>query len=226
MSASSLPEPRWSLPTRIAFRFFFALLVLFYFPFPLTVVPFIAKSWNNATNRLLAGAVRMSFGLMLDITHNGSGDRSIDWVRFGVIAVLGAIITIAWSIVDRKRASYPSLHRWFHVYIRFGLATAMISYGAYKVIPSQFVAASLDRLLKPLGDASPMGLLWSFMGASMPYTIFAGLGELIGGLLLTNRRTALLGALISAAVMSQVVMLNFSYHVPVKIYSSLLLLTA
>jgi hypothetical protein len=64
------------------------------------------------------------------------------------------------------------------------------------------------------------------MGASAAYTIFGGLGELIGGLLLTHRRTALLGALISVAVMSQVVMLNFSYDVPVKIYSSELLLTA
>jgi len=81
-------------------------------------------------------------------------------------------------------------------------------------------------MLEAIGDQSPMGLLWNFMGASAPYTIFGGLGELIGGLLLTNRRTALLGALISAAVMSQVVMLNFSYDVPVKIYSSELLLTA
>jgi hypothetical protein len=64
------------------------------------------------------------------------------------------------------------------------------------------------------------------MGASAAYTIFTGLGELLGGLLLTTRRTALLGALITAAVMVNVVVLNFSYDVPVKIYSSILLLAA
>jgi hypothetical protein len=226
MSESNLPEARWSLPTRIAFRFFFALLVIFYFPFPLTAVPFIAKSWSSATNKLLAAAGRLFFGITLDVTYNGSGDKPIDWARFLVIVVLAVIVTIVWSIADRKRASYPRLHHWFHVYIRFGLATAMIIYGTYKVIPTQFVTPSLERLMEPIGDQSPMGMLWTFMGASVPYTIFGGLGELIGGLLLANRRTALLGALITAGVMSQVVMLNFSYDVPVKIYSSVLLLTA
>jgi hypothetical protein len=71
-----------------------------------------------------------------------------------------------------------------------------------------------------------MGLLWTFMGASVPYTIFTGLGELTGGLLLTNRRTSLLGALITIGVMTHVVMLNFAYDVPVKAYASFLLFTA
>jgi hypothetical protein len=102
----------------------------------------------------------------------------------------------------------------------------MILYGTMKVIPLQFSAPPLDRLMERIGDTSPMGLLWTFMGASPVYTIFSGLGELLGGLLLTTRRTALLGALITAAVMLNVVVLNFSYDVPVKIYSSTLLLAA
>jgi len=226
MSASSSPEIAWSLRTRIAFRFFFSLLVLLNLPFPLSAVPQIARWWNGALNKVIADAGRMFFGVTMDIARNGSGDRPIDWARLLVVAVLAVMITIAWSIVDRRRTNYTALHRWFHFYMRFALATAMITYGAYKVIPSQFVTPSLDRLLEPFGDQSPMGLLWNFMGASAPYTVFGGLGELIGGLLLTNRRTSLLGALITAAVMSQVVMLNYSYDVSVKIYSSILLITA
>jgi hypothetical protein len=80
--------------------------------------------------------------------------------------------------------------------------------------------------MQPFGDASPMGLLWTFMGASVAYIVFAGLGEMVGGLLLTVRRTTLLGALVCIAVMSNVVMLNFSYDVPLKVYSSHLLLMA
>lgn len=225
-AAPSLPEPRWSLPTRIAFRFFFTLLVLVYFPFPLTVVTGAAKWWSGLVNKLVAAAWHALTGVTLVITSNGSGDKLVDWVRLLAFATLALIVTIVWSIADRRRPGYPALQRWFRVYLRFALAVAMISYGAYKVFPSQFVTPALDRMLEPIGDQSPMGLLWNFMGASAPYTIFGGLGELIGGLLLTNRRTTLLGALISAAVMSQVVMLNFSYDVPVKIYSSELLLTA
>jgi len=106
------------------------------------------------------------------------------------------------------------------------LATAMISYGGSKVIKSQFPSPPIGRLLQPFGDASPMGLLWTFMGASTAYTVFAGASEMIGGLLLTVRRTALLGALVTIGVMGNVVMLNFSYDVPVKLYSAHLLAMA
>lgn len=64
------------------------------------------------------------------------------------------------------------------------------------------------------------------MGASAAYTIFAGAMEMLGGLLLTMRRTALLGALISMGVLVNIVALNFMYDVPVKIYSLELLAMA
>jgi hypothetical protein len=64
-----------------------------------------------------------------------------------------------------------------------------------------------------------MGLLWMFMGYSKPYTFFAGLAETLAGVLLFFRRTALLGALLAAAVLTNVAMLNFSYHVTVKLNS-------
>jgi hypothetical protein len=49
---------------------------------------------------------------------------------------------------------------------------------------------------------------------------------MLGGVLLFFRRTTLLGALVGIAVMSHIVMLNFSYDVPVKLYSLHLLAMA
>jgi hypothetical protein len=57
------------------------------------------------------------------------------------------------------------------------------------------------------------------MGTSESYNIFTGAGELLGGLLLTTRRTTLLGELVSFGVLGHVAMLNFSYDVPVKQFS-------
>jgi hypothetical protein len=102
----------------------------------------------------------------------------------------------------------------------------MISYGAAKVIPSQFPRPSVDRLIQPFGDASPMGLLWTFMGASVAYVIFTGAAEMLGGFLLIARRTTVLGALVCIGVLTNVVMLNFCYDVPVKLYSTHLLAMA
>ena len=229
MSASSSPdvEPvRWSLPTRIAFRFFFAFFALA-LPIPL----FFQGPWFMQMSAVFWDAIvppiaKAVFGLQVTQQQNSSGDTTWDWMQLFAIAVISLAITIVWSIFDRKRAAYPRLYVWFRAYVRFSLALVMIIYGTMKVVPLQFTAPSLDRLMQRVGDMSPMGLLWTFMGASPAYTIFSGLGELLGGLLLTMRRTALLGALVTAAVMLNVAMLNFSYDVPVKIFSSLLLLAA
>lgn len=65
-----------------------------------------------------------------------------------------------------------------------------------------------------------MGLLWTFIGASHPYQFCAGAMETLGAALLLFRRTTTFGALMLAAVLANVVMLNFCYDVPVKIASA------
>ena len=102
----------------------------------------------------------------------------------------------------------------------------MISYGLAKVFKTQFPYPTYEMLARTYGESSPMGLLWTFMGMSYSYNLFTGLGEVVGGVLLFFRRTTLLGTLVIIGVMSNVVVLNFSYDVPVKIYATHLLLMA
>src|SRR5688572_11183940 len=118
------------------------------------------------------------------------------------------------------------LYRWLNLYESLALGSTMIGYCAFKVISSQFGPPTLDRLMQPYGESSPMGLLCTFMGASEPYTMFVGAAEMIAGILLFPRKTSTLGALMSVGVLSNVVALNFSYDVPVKLYSSHLLAMA
>src|SRR5205814_673740 len=63
-------------------------------------------------------------------------------------------------------------------------------------------------------------LLWNFMGSSQPYTIFSGLLELSGAVLLIFRRTALVGALLAGAVLTNVLVLDICYDVPVKTFAA------
>ena len=69
-----------------------------------------------------------------------------------------------------------------------------------------------------------MAVLWSSIGASTSYEIFAGCAEMLGGILLLAPRTATLGALVCLADMVQVFMLNMTYDVPVKLFSFHLIL--
>ena len=217
----------WPLPKRILFRFAVAFFVLINFPFPFDVIPIDAleplfQKVSDVPVRFAARFLHVS----VDIRPNGSGDTTYSYVNLLSVFVIAIVVTIAWSILDRRRLRYDKGWIIFRAYLRFVLAVSMITYGAAKVIPSQFPPPTLDRLIQPFGDASPMGLLWTFMGASAAYNIFTGAAEMLGGLLLTMRRTALLGALISMGVLANIVALNFMYDVPVKINSALLLAMA
>ena len=132
--------------------------------------------------------------------------------------------TAVWSVLDRRRTSYPALHRWFVLFVRFALAGQMLVYGFAKAVPLQMSFPNLVTLLEPYGNFSPMGVLWSSVGASQPYEIFAGCLEVLGGLFLLFPRTITLGALFSLADMSYVFTLNMTYDVPVKLLSFHLIL--
>lgn len=215
----------WSPLRRAGFRFVCVYLVVYNLPFPLNILPQGFPPYDNLWSALTLWVGRHVFHRTV-VAPNGSGDTSGGWVQVFMCLAAALLATVLWTVLDRKRPHYDRLYDWLRVYVRFALANVMFSYGAMKIFPNQFSAPSLDRLLEPFGDASPMGLLWTFMGASPAYEIFGGMLEMLGGLLLTTRHTTLLGALVCMGVLSNVVALNFCYDVPVKIFSTHLLLMA
>lgn len=221
----------WSPAARVLFRFAFAYLVVSIFPFPVGSLPYtesLVEPYQKFWDAVVPWVARRVLGIGYEVgtAFNGSGDRTYDYVLAFCVLVLALAATVVWSLLDRRRGDYARLYQWLRVYVRLYLGTTMIGYGAYKVINSQFGRAPMDKLLQPFGDSSPMGLLWTFMSASDAYTAFTGAAEMLCGILLFMRRTTTLGALVCAGVMSNVVMLNFSYDVPVKLYSTHLLLMA
>ncbi len=219
------PGSAWGPVKKLLFRFAFVYLILYSLPFPLYYISDAVDLWYfQMWSPLVRWVGKHVFNVI--VTFHGSGDSTSGYIQVFCFLVISIAVALIWTLLDRKRRDHARLYEWLRVYIRFVLAVTMLEYGASKVFPSQFPAPTTDRLMQPIGDASPMGLLWTFMGASVAYNVFAGLGELVGGLLLTVRRTTLLGALVCIGVMSNVVMLNFSYDVPVKLYSTHLLLMA
>ena len=157
-------------------------------------------------------------------SDTGSGDRTFDWVLLFCLLVIAALATVIWSALDRNRANYVTLYKWFRLCIRLCLAGQMFGYGLAKAVPLQMPYPSLVRLVEPYGNLSPMGVLWASIGSATAYEIFAGCAEMLGGILLLVPRTAMLGALVCLADMIQVFMLNMTYDVPVKLLSFHLML--
>lgn len=222
----------WHPARRFGFRLMVSYFVLYSLPFPFSTIPWVGNHLQQGVRWLwIQGAEVLAapvFGIEgeLFVGPTGSGDTTFDYLLLVMTSALALLVAAVWTLLDRKRTDYRRAAAYVEVAVRYVLGLVMLSYGFAKLIPTQFTVPSLERLLQPLSDFSPMGLLWTFMGFSQPYTIFAGFSEVLGGTLLFFRRTRMLGAMVVVAVMSNVVMMNFSYDVPVKLYSMHLLLMA
>ena len=245
MSEPHTISSTWSFSSKFSFRFFCCFFIIYIFPFPLDSIPFVPEigkinenltAWYNKIFEAYGdlwhaiipwiGAKVLHISYPITIFTNGSGDTTYDYVTlltFFSLSLLGALV---WSLLDRNRRSYDRGYYWLRVLVRYYLGYTMLIYGFIKIFHLQMPSPYLSQLVQPLGDKSPMGLAWTFMGYSKAFSAYTGWGEVIGGLLLFWRRTTSLGALISVIVMSSVVAMNYSFDIPVKIYSSILFIGA
>ena len=235
-SANSDPElPSWTPLTRLAFRFAFCYFTLYAFccgnatvweMIPRiggTIEIWMAKPfWRTA--QWLGPRLFHLQGVSTTLHMSGSGDRPLDWIALGILFSVSVIATLVWTALDRKRMEYRKLQRWFRFALRLTLAYAMLYYGLPKLLPQQMPPPSLAVLNEPVGNTSPMTLLWTLIGLNPVYEMICGAVEVCGGFLLIFRRTALLGALLTAVSMSNVVLYNFCFDVSVKQYAAHLLL--
>ena len=231
-TATSAPS-QWPWVGKLGFRWLWSYLILAGLGFPLGWIPFgvtraLGQWYLDATIALSRWTQIHLLGIEspLPFAFTGSADTLERYASRLALLILAAVITAAWTLLDRHRPNYSRLSEWLQTWLRFNVATIILGYGFAKLFQTQFSVPSLERYVQPLGEFSPMGLLWTFMGHSAPYNVFSGLTEILGGLLLLFRRTATLGALILIAALSNVVMLNLSYDVPVKLGSLQLLLMA
>lgn len=215
----------WSPARRLAFRFGLLFAALLLFPFPLGYLPWtdeLPQLLNKPLEALVSWCATAVLGLDEPSTQpTGSGDSTYAYVFHLVALVLAAAGAAAWTALDRRRAAYPRLAAGALVALRYYLGFTLLVYAFAKL--SQFPPPHPGRLDQRVGDMSPMGMLWTFMGSSQPYALFGGFAEGLGGALLLWRRTHVAGALVALATMSNVVALNLCYDVPVKLYSALLL---
>ena len=156
----------------------------------------------------------------------GSGDGHVVWISQGLMLIIALVAALVWTALDRRRPNYQTLSAWLRFLIRLTLGMGMCVYGLSKVFPLQMAPPSLAVLNEPLGQSSPMTLLWTMLALNPAYQVICGSAELLGGLLILFRRTALAGALLTAFVMTNVLLYNLFFDVPVKLYAGNLLLMA
>ncbi|MEC3916474.1 DoxX family protein [Nocardia sp. CDC160] len=233
------PEPsaveRWNPLARIIFRYGFVVLgvgmagvlvfhsLLRSLQVPESTVETMSK-WTSL-HPLTEWVGEHVFDTKVQWLFAGSSDTQANWISTFTLLLVAVPVTVVWSLLDRGRPNYARLYGWFRLTLRFALVSALLMYGMIKVLPSQ-MAFSLERLVEPFGDMSPMAVLWSSTAASEPYEIALGTAEIVAALLLILPITAGLGAVLSVIVCLQVFLLNLTYDVPVKLLALQLLVYA
>jgi hypothetical protein len=155
-----------------------------------------------------------------------NGDVAEEFGRLLLCVVIAAVAALWWTTADRRKPRAAWVPETLRVVLRYSIVLGLISYAVAKIIPVQFPALTGPTLAARVGDLSPIALLWTFMGYSRPYAFFGGLMECVAVALLCVRRTATLGALVCLAVMTNVAFLNYAYGVPVKLYATIIVLSA
>lgn len=205
------------------FVFLFASLFILTVPFPHPWIPDIAGFIHPVFEKLVKWSGSNIFHLQHPYTSKIISDSTGLYIHLFNLAILSLLATITWAIV-KKQDDNQKLFYWFRVFISYYLALQLFNYGFNKIFKWQFYLPEPNTLFTAIGQTHRDLMYWSSMGLSRPYTIFAGIAELIAAMLLLFKRTRLAGALLTFFVLCNVVAINFSYDISVKVYSCFLLL--
>lgn len=218
-----------TIPLKKIFTFFLlSFLVINFFPFPLSEIPFLevlADFYFSIADYIIIwfGKTILNIPTLTKIEDTGSGDTTFDYVKMLWDFIVAVVATITFFLLFDKKNYYSRFAYWATTYCRYYLGLNLIFYGLIKFFQGQFPPTALWRLEENFGDATPMGLLWTFIGHSHFYGFFAGMTEVIAGFMVLYHRTKIVGAILAFMVMLNVVMMNFCFDVPVKLFSTQLL---
>jgi len=148
------------------------------------------------------------------------------YMHVGILVVLSLLVAAVWALLDKHRENDAALLYALMVMVRYYLAMQLLMYGCSKIFKSQFYLPEPNTLFTTLGETPKDLLYWSLMGASRSYSIFMGSMEVMAAALLLFGRTKLMGALLSIFILVNVVAVNFSFDISVKLYACFLLLLA
>ena len=202
-------------------------LLLYMLPFPIDKIPFvdeIINYYNLAFDQLVIFVGAAVFGISdLQNIESGSGDTLFYYVRLATLLVFSLLIAIIITALRKDKSIFPKLKSFVYKYAQYYVGLYLFVYAIPKLFCGQFATPltfDFVYLEKTYGESSPMGLFWNFIGASAPYQFIGGLFELLAGFLILFNRTKVVGAFITISVMLNVVIINFCYDIPVKIFST------
>jgi hypothetical protein len=179
---------------------------------------------------------RTVFGIETPLDDVSGGDTVFFWIQWSWIIAASVALTAAWTLLGAgadarnakaaRRRSHQSWSPTIRLVIRLALAASLLEYGMTKVIPTQFPAPPLTVLVTPVGEMTLSALLWTTIGSAPAYQIITGCVEVLAGVLLLLPRTVTLGAVLGLVSLLQVLLLNLTFDIGVKLVTTHLIAMA
>ena len=165
------------------------------------------------------------FAIDVPLDDVSGGETLFFWIQWSWVLAAAIAITGVWTLLAKRR-SYDAWLPGLRVVVRLVLAASLLEYGMTKVIPTQFPAPPLTALVTPVGDTTLSALLWTTIGSAPAYQVVTGCIEVLAGVLLLLPRTVTLGALLALASLAQVLLLNLTFDIGVKLVTTHLIVLA
>lgn len=199
-------------PLEKTFSLFFLSGTLF---IPLSTSP--GNDQYRLTHFLFGGVVRwIQSNLFLHYTQS---DFSSDTVSLFVLLCTLFIFSFLGSFLIKKErfiSFTKSALIFYLIYI-------LLRYGIDKISGNQFYTPEPNILYTPFGMLDRDILYWSVNGLSKTYTLITGVIEVLIAWLLFFRKTRIIGLILSFITFTQVIIINLSFDISVKLYSVFLL---
>lgn len=179
---------------------------------------------------------RTVFGIDTPLDDVSGGETVFFWIQWSWVIAASVALTVAWTVLATgadgrsakaaRRRSYQSWGPTIRLVIRLVLAASLLEYGMTKIIPTQFPAPPLTALVTPVGEMTLSALLWTTIGSAPAYQIITGCIEVLAGVLLLLPRTVTLGAVLGLVSLLQVLLLNLTFDIGVKLVTTHLIAMA
>ena len=197
---------------------FFAILCIVFIPFSFSLISFQLEFTDLLFGKLIGFVSDKFFGTHLKDTKVYS-----DFVSMYILVLLLFILAIVATLIVTRFNNWKQCRKRIfsicYTICCYYLAVQLLKYGFGKLFKDQFYLPEPNILYTPLGQLDKDILYWSSIGTSRMYNLFTGSIEVLAAVLLFFKRTRMLAALLTIALLAQVVIINFSFDISVKLFS-------
>ncbi|MDJ1486252.1 hypothetical protein QNI16_37570 [Cytophagaceae bacterium YF14B1] len=214
----------WKEYQKIAFRIAFIFFVSISIPNNAEWYDHVIHiDWTNLHYRDLYDIAR--FGSGINFFGNKIFGSQLNGYANWVITLLVSIgVGAIWTVVDQYRKPQPkeynNLYYWLRTIVRYRAGIGIIGFGFTKLLPVQMPYPSVGLLNTNFGDLTAQKIYWLSIGIVPWYQVFAGVVEVLAGVLLFFRGTTTFGAILLFGALGDIVFVNFAYDGGVHVYSS------